>query len=174
MNPRLWWVAVLSTPMFLFATGAPCAPAAMTDLVAHSEIVIDRPAATIWPYIVNPRSWKKGSRVEHVSGEAGALGEVYVAKSDAGEPLFYFTNVEMTPNKRRTIKLYDTQQGPLSGYASWVLEETAGRTRISYHVYSESMLGDMPVEKQKEWVKANQVRFDNELAGLKKMLEAKP
>ncbi len=43
------------------------------ELVTYNEIVIDRPAAIIWPYIVNPEEWKQGAKLDLVSGEPESL-----------------------------------------------------------------------------------------------------
>lgn len=152
------------------------------ELLTHDSVLIDSSAATIWPYILDPNSWKKGDRNEHLSGAPGQLGEILVAKDGgaAAEPDFYLQNVELVPNKRRTIKLYASANGPLIGYASWVLHEENGKTRVTYHVFTENLLSPKEVkgltakqlaEAQRQFTNENETRFIAELAGLKILIE---
>ena len=145
------------------ASAQPSQPERMSrDLLTHDSILIDSSAATIWPYILDPNSWKKGDRNEHLSGVAGQLGEVLVAKDGvaAVDPDFYLQNVELVPNKRRTIKLYASANGPLIGYASWELREENGKTRVTYHDF-----------KTDQGVRCLTTAEAAELAGLKKLIE---
>jgi hypothetical protein len=152
------------------------------ELNSHTEVLIDLPADVIWPHIIDPGKWKQGASVFHVAGPKGALGEVSgAAMPDAPETvIFYAKTVELEPNRRKTIKLYGTDNGPLIGFASWELEAEGDSTRVSYHVYSEMPLSDAGLENasseeieayQEQYFKANHERFQNELEGLKKMLE---
>jgi hypothetical protein len=153
------------------------------ELNSHTSVLIDLPAEKIWPHIIDPSAWKQGASIIHIDGPEGGLGEVTGAiMPDAPETiLFYAKTVELEPNRRKTIKLYGTEGGPLIGFASWQLEPVDGSTRVSYHVYSESPLADVgladaPTEEvqafQIEYHKANHERFQRELEGLKKILEA--
>jgi hypothetical protein len=151
-----------------------------TDLVLHSDVVIDRPAAAIWPYIVAPNIWKKGPKLNQVGGDAGKPGEIFAAvpRENTGESVFYVKNVEVVPNERRTMKLYQDNNGPLMGYASWELEEENGRTRVSYHVYTESLLSKQITtsklsELEKQDMEQHDKRFREELLDLKKLVESK-
>lgn len=152
------------------------------ELNSHTSVLIDLPSEAIWPHIIDPGKWKQGASVIHVAGPKGGLGEISGAvMPDAPETiLFYAKTVELEPNLRKTIKLYGTENGPLIGYASWLLEPEGGSTRVSYHVYSESPLSDVGLASatteeveayQAEYFKANHERFQNELEGLKKILE---
>ena len=96
------------------------------------------------------------------------------------KPLFYIENVELKKDKRRTIKLYGANNGPLLGYASWELEEHSGRTRVTYHVYAEILLTAQEInglttedlsKAQAGYVADNEVRFRTELQDLKRRIE---
>jgi hypothetical protein len=94
--------------------------------------------------------------------------------------LFYSETVELAPNVRRTIKLYAANRGPLIGFASWELEERNARTRVTYHVYSETLMSPDELKTQSAAKLAaagevsnsqNQRRFRAELQGLKRLVE---
>lgn len=152
---------------------------AAADLVTHSMVTIDRPAARIWPLVVEPNQWKQGAKLWHVGGPVGAAGEVFAAGDPANRSAvaFYLENVELVPNRRRTVKLY-LADGTLLGYATWWLEEAGGRTRVGYDVYSETLRpAPDPADEgarraEREAVAANQRRFDAELVELKRLAES--
>jgi hypothetical protein len=109
------------------------------------------------------------------------MGEVVAESLAAGQPpLFLTETVELVPNVRRTIKLYAPEHGPLIGFASWDLEERDAKTRVTYHVYSETL---MSPDESKTLSAAqlaaaaaasdskNQQRFRAELKELKRLVE---
>jgi hypothetical protein len=152
------------------------------ELNSHTSVLIDLPAEKIWPHIVDPSSWKQGASIIHIAGPEWGLGEITGAfMPDAPETiLFYAKTVELEPNRRKTIKLYGTDDGPLIGFASWQLEPVGDSTRVSYHVYSESLLSDVGLADasaedvaafQAQYHESNHERFQRELDGLKAMLQ---
>ncbi len=153
------------------------------ELNSHSAIVIDRPAAEIWPYIVDPSDWKQGGSLVHHSGPVDQRGEVFKAfNPQDGSVMFFVKNVEFIPNRRRTVKLYLPDAGNLIGFASWTLEEMSGRTEVSYHVYTETLLPPEQLasstpediaELEMLDYDTNKARFDRELEGLKALVEEK-
>lgn len=171
-----------SVGMLALITGAAAAQARpAANLVTHSEIAIDRPAAKIWPHILDPNHWKQGAKAWHYAGPAGQVGEVFAA-GDPGakaKPEFLFENVELVPNQHRTIKIYATG-GALIGYASWWLKEQGGRTVVGYDVYSETPIDPAQArastpgkirESERTVAATNKARFDQELAALKRLVE---
>src|SRR5687768_14432449 len=44
--------------------------------VSVAEIIVDAPASAVWPHLVNIGSWIYDFHFEHISGTAGAEGEV--------------------------------------------------------------------------------------------------
>lgn len=154
-----------------------------SNLVTHSEVTINRRAELVWPKVVDPNEWKQGLKIWHHAGPVGDVGEILAAgdPADRSKVAFLIENVEMVPHRRRTIKLY-LENGKLLGYASWTLREGAGRTIVSYDVYSETLLE--PAEAQSTTVEqlraaekaalaTNQKRFDDELRGLKRLVETR-
>jgi hypothetical protein len=98
----------------------------------------------------------------------------------SSKPLFYMQNIEVVDSRRRTMKLYDADHGPLIGYASWELLDLGGKTRVSYHVYAEIPLpaeearGKNPeslAQKQARYTAENKSRFHAELRALKRLIE---
>lgn len=164
------------------ATSAQDRPA--TNLNTHSAVTIDRPATVIWPHILDPSAWKQGAKLWHHAGPVGQVGEIFAAgdPADTRQVMFFLENVELTPNERRTIKLY-LADGTLIGFASWSLRAEGGRTVVGYDVHSETRLDSaqaqaMPgtrIRKTERSQQAeNQRRFDQELVALKRLVEASP
>ena len=165
------------------ASGSAAAQARVaTNLVTHSEVTIARPAAAIWPLIVDPGAWKKGASLRHHGGPAGKKGEVFAASEpgDAAKVAFLVENVELVPDQRRTIKLY-LPTGVLIGYAAWSLRASGGGTVVGYDVYSETVIDPVQAkamtpaqiqEVERAASAANQKRFDQELLELKRLVEA--
>jgi hypothetical protein len=161
-------------------TGALAGFRTASNLVTHSEVTIDRPAARIWPYLLDPNGWKQGAKAWHHAGPAGQVGEVFGAGDPAAkdQPAFLFENVELVPGRRRTIKL-SAPAGALLGYASWWLREQGGRTVVGYDVFTETLADAALVSapaaegrRDAEAVIANKARFDQELLALKRLVEA--
>lgn len=179
MNRR---IAIVSAGLMALAGPAAAQTRLASNLDTHSEVTIDRPAATIWPHILDPNAWKQGAKSWHHSGPIGRVGEVFAAGDPAekAKAAFRFENVELVPNQRRTIKLYNPT-GALIGYASWWLREQGGRTLVGYDVYSETLIDAAqakatPLEKLREAERSamttNKARFDQELVALKRLVEA--
>lgn len=167
-------VAVCLGLLFAGRIGA-AQPRAAVNLVTHNRIEIARPAAVIWPYILEPNLWKMGAKLVHRSGPAGQVGEVF----GATEPnvTFLVENVELISNRRRTIKLYQPD-GTLLGYATWTLEESGGRSTVGYDVYSESLFPPGQAATAEALAKAellgndaNVKRFKAEFGALKRLVE---
>jgi hypothetical protein len=176
-------IAVMLGALVTMANSAAAQARPAMNLNTHSEVVIDRPAATIWPLIVDPTSWKQGTKSWHYAGPAGQLGEVFAAGDPANRKNveFFFENVQLVPNQRRTIKIY-APAGELLGFAIWTLREAGARTVVEYDVYSESLVNSVeartktPAElrdAERSYVTTNQQRFDRELLGLKRLVEAR-
>lgn len=152
------------------------------NLNTHSQVEIDRPAAAIWPHILDPNPWKQGLKLTHQAGPAGQVGEILGAPDpgNQGAAVFFAENVEVVPNQRRTIKLYEPS-GRLLGFASWTLTERNGRTLVEYDVYSEVLLPPEQAGQSKEALAqqerrnydSNKKRFDDELVALKRLVESR-
>jgi hypothetical protein len=92
---------------------------------------------------------------------------------------FFAEVVELVPNQRRTLKLY-LPSGVLLGFATWRVQESGGRTRVEYDVYSEFLrppftsvaARDSARRADLDFARANQRRFDQELVALKRLVES--
>jgi hypothetical protein len=153
-----------------------------TNLVTHSLVTIARPAAVVWPYILDPNEWKQGAKLWHHSGPPGQEGEVFAAGDPAmkAKILFFVENVELVPAQRRTIKIYEPG-GTLAGFATWTVRSDGNKTLVGYDVYSETRIDagqanrSNPAERQaaeRRERQTNQQRFDRELVELKRLVEA--
>lgn len=154
-----------------------------STLITHNEITIARPAAAIWPRIVDPSAWKKGNALVHRAGTAGAVGELFAAVTvqhpDSAE--YFVQNVELVAGVRRTIKLIATD-GTLIGFASFSLVPSGGGTIVRYDVYGESRLppelaagrtaADVAAEDRAQAAREG-ARFQRELEALKRLVEAR-
>jgi len=152
-----------------------------THLVTTNAIVIARPAAVVWPYIMEPGSWKQGNRLVHHAGPRGRTGERFAAVSAArpDRPDYFVENVEVTPPERRVIKLY-APDGTLIGFAAFVLTESGGSTTVRYDVYTETVISaaerarTTPAARavaERADREASRRRFDAELQALKRLVE---
>jgi hypothetical protein len=154
-----------------------------THLITSNEVVIARPAMAIWPYIMDPSTWKQSNTLVHRSGPKGATGEVFAAASAATpqQVEYFLENAEVTPGRRRVVKLY-TPGGVLIGFAAFVLSESGGKTTVRYDVYSEMLVPPAEVamqtaaaraEAERTTREATMKRFDAELRTLKRLVEAR-
>lgn len=90
-----------------------------------------------------------GNAIPAETSSEGELGEVVAESVGEGQaPLFYGETVELVPNIRRTIKLYAPNRGPLIGFASWEIEARGDKTRVTYHVYSETLISPEELKSQ--------------------------
>jgi len=178
---RYWlkWLLLVATPCV--ALSAVSEERAAVNLNAYSQIEIDRPVATVWPYIVDTNSWKPERRLTHRSGPVGQVGEVLAIVGPTGKVWFLVENVELVANQRRTIKMYDPD-GKLLGFATWKLQATGDHTLIEYEIHGESLVaaaqagqpgGKSVAEQEREGYAVNKKRIDVEFAALKRLLEAK-
>jgi hypothetical protein len=152
-----------------------------TNLVTHSEVSIEASAQEIWPYIMDPLPWKQGLRLRHLTGSPGEVGELFGAFAE-GSPeaiSLHLQNVELHPNRRRTIKL-TTPDGTLLGFATWSLIEHSTGTTVRYDVSMETLLTDEQaattsptdlMELERQGYELNKPRFDAELVALKALVE---
>ena len=148
---------------------------AALNLLTRDSVLIARPAQAVWPMIVHDSAWKKTVKLQHVDGPLDAAGEIIAARlGDPDSPiLFYLQTMEMVPLKRRTMKLYNVAGGPLIGFASWELEQLHGQTKVTYRVYAEFPSSAAPSpEQQQRYTSENETRFRQELATLKRLVEA--
>lgn len=168
----------LTLAVVLQGAASAATPTVTTDLVMHNEIVIKASPAKLWPLVVELNSWKQGAKLVSMGGPAGQQGERFKAVMGDDQIVFYVENVEVEPQRRRTVRL-NTVEGKLIGYAIWQLIPKGTETSFQYDVYSTV---DLPVVRtdatpaqieatKKVYYDANYQRFTDELAVLKKLAE---
>jgi hypothetical protein len=138
-------------------------------LVTHSAVEISAPAVAVWPYVLEPNTWKQGLKPERVSGEPGTVGEVCVAATEHEGTTYSLTTetVALEPLRRKAIRI--SVGAPLDpSWAVWQLQERHGVTTVTYDVYGELEIGDHDPEA---YMRINQERFDAELLALKALVE---
>ena len=151
------------------------------DLITHNSVLVQASPAEIWPKIVEPGEWKSGAQLVAIEGSAGELNARFkaVMPEASDQVAFFIKNVEMVPERTRTVRLTSTD-GSLMGYASWELSPQGDGTTVTYHVYSmvtvpeESLAGVSEEERIKlreDYQSGNAARFQNELEALKKLIE---
>jgi hypothetical protein len=148
------------------------------DLVTHNGVLIVAAPAKIWPYIVDPNAWKTGATLLSMGGKPGGIGERFsaVATADPEKVLFIVENVEIVTERRRTIRLEDTD-GTLIGFAAWQLISRNDSTLVQYDVYCQLTSNLMepswngPLAAEAEHREASYRRFAEELDSLKKLVE---
>ncbi len=149
------------------------------ELNSRNSVTIDAPSEEVWPRILKVDGWKQGASLVTVDGVLGEVGAVHKAVLGSDDALFYVQDVEIIPSRRRTMKLFMPNGGSLLGFAIYELEPLAeDRTKVSYHVYSESPVpdglqgdADAVEELQMNSYEQNHARFLAELESLKELIE---
>jgi hypothetical protein len=145
------------------------------NLITHSEVLIARPAADIWPYILDPSGWKMVVASDLIAGEPDQLGEVRRISGGSGDQAYTFTieTVALQVNSHKVVKIYP-DDGTHFGFSAWRLFEQPGGTLVTYDVYSENRIPGLSTEQaraqQQHDYELNQPRLDQELLKLKELL----
>ena len=153
----------------------------LLNLVTHNEILIEAPAMSVWPHILELNTWKKGPELVRARGPINARGEVFAATDRISKAVLYFAqNVELVPPEHRTIKLFRDDEANLLGFASWQLRESDGLTTVVYDVYVQFAApvddaGEGTAVAREQLENGRQFeerkRFQEELEQLKKLVE---
>jgi uncharacterized protein YndB with AHSA1/START domain len=119
------------------------------DSAVRTEVTINRPAAEVWPILVDLASWKDSiGSLDHVSGEPGAEGELKFMTPAGGtaEDGFFIKTVLLVPPKQFVIKVFPKDDSFLC-FADFTLTEEGGITHIVYDVYTEDRFVGVTDEK---------------------------
>jgi len=119
------------------------------DSVVRTEVTINRPAAEVWPTLVDLPSWKDSiGSLEHVSGEPGAEGELKFMTPAGGtaEQGFFIQTVRLAPPRQFVIKVFPKDDSFFC-FADFTLTEDEGVTHIVYDVYTEDRFEGMTDEE---------------------------
>jgi polyketide cyclase/dehydrase/lipid transport protein len=109
------------------------------DLAVRSEIMIDRPAAIVWPYVLDMSKWMSGLRFQNVAGTAGEEGEVRLvtAQADGTYPSYLITTVRVKPFEQYVLKVKPEEGSDYFGFADFSFTGRNGMTQLVYDIYLE-------------------------------------
>lgn len=182
MTPKRRLSVAVILAAISIAGACPAATVAMServDFVTHNAILIKASPAAIWPHILS-LDWKKGSKLTPTGGDPNLVGGAFDSVEKDGVIDHRVENVEVAPGHIRTIRLTETD-GALIGYALWRLTAQGRSTLVQYDVYCFPKAVDTPnlppaemAAAKQRYLEDNMKRFDEELAVLKAMVEAKP
>lgn len=119
------------------------------DVVVRSEIVIEKPAVSVWPWLLDFRSWKAIRSLERVAGEPNEEGDLRVVTpcGTGGSGSYLMRIIEIVPNERLVLKLLAQDGKSYLGYAAFDLREVNGVTRLVYDIYVEYRTPGLPAER---------------------------
>jgi hypothetical protein len=112
------------------------------------EIVIDRPAANVWPHFLNTASWVTSHDIELVKGSAGAVGSVTrlrwkeaARQNLPSAPYHYCKVVAVVPERQLVLKSY-SEAGGSYGMQIVAFDDTrlvplATGTRVVFNFFVE-------------------------------------
>lgn len=148
------------------------APPHIVDLVTHNSVEILAEPAVVWPFLLDTDSWKQGAKPVRESGEPNAAGEIRVAHGvvDGVEYALTIETVVLDPPSRKVVKLL-TGSPDDPGWAAWQLIPLGSSTLVIYDVYSQHDIGSTELSAD-DYLASHQIRFDAELAVLKRLVEA--
>lgn len=104
------------------------------DLLVHSRERINAAPAVLWPYIVG-MNWMEYPKLVPISGEPGQIGERFAGHFDEALEVaaYYVVNVELTPNRRRTMRIEGLDNIPM-GFTTFELIPNGAETIAMYDV----------------------------------------
>lgn len=128
----------------------------VADHVTQYEVVIDRPAKRVWPYLLNQEKWMNSFLITTISGEPNTEGEIKkvlsrvdvdkdVAKKQYGverfQPMF-FKILRLDPYKQFvyrpfTEKNYADYDYSFTGIAILTLSDLSAKTNVRFNLYLE-------------------------------------
>lgn len=148
------------------------------DFLTHNVVRIAATDRYVWPYVLDPNSWKAGAKMFSIDGERGSIGERFRASMvETSETLYMMETVELITHKRWTVRL-DDLDGALIGYATWELTQENGGTLLQYHTFCQLRLmqGSAVTQRlsgisSKDIVQDGSRRVDEEFQRLKGAVE---
>jgi hypothetical protein len=115
--------------------------ASQADWLPRHSFVLDAPVERVWPLVLDWTQWIVGYRAEHVSGPAGAVGEVKQITSFGADgsttESFQVEVVRIEQNERLAYRLLPLE-APLgaieaiTGYEIFNLAPDGARTFVTY------------------------------------------
>ena len=149
------------------------------DLIVRTEIMIDAPPSSVWPFLFRASQWKSSiGKLERVAGEPNTEGETLRvipegAEADQG---YYIQYVRVVDNRQLVIKIFNIPDDGAVGYSDFSLFGSDGKTHMIYDVYVEYRLTGMSSEEVKEFGRkvydATKSKLDSENLKLKELVES--
>jgi hypothetical protein len=139
-------------------------------LVLDHELVLAAPAEVAWPHVRAYETWQTYSRVEHVSGEPGGLGEVVLLEKEGVPDPFYTRTVLFVPGRRFIGKMYPLEGSSWFGFAEFRLDDVDGGVKLSVHGLYEYLVPEPEVEAFRASFAADET-FGRSLQKLKALVE---
>lgn len=115
-------------------------------MVFTGELVLDAPAHTAWPHVINYPAWQNYAIVQHIAGERGQEGEVMLLKKDekgVTTPPYFARTIKLDPGRRIIWKVYPEQRTPQNdffGFVDFQLAEVNGKTHFHHNSIHEFQL----------------------------------
>jgi hypothetical protein len=157
--------------------GGDCSTAAgqVWDFSKLLEIIIDRPAKDVWPYLFRKKNdvWSRTAYTT-VAGEPGKVGEIYEMPFQGGQ--LAFQAIKLNPEKQQVLKITfrgnEKSERKLVGYDLFTLSEAAGRTTV---VFQQAIELVVDPKENLELLTAKHDKFLTEIfQDLKRMVEGTP
>jgi len=114
---------------------------AAVDWLPHHGFFVEAPVDAVWPFIVDWTTWVDDKRLDHVSGERGAIGEVQRLGTVNAEGVvvssFLVETARIIPNVRLAYRILPhasdkTHVDRSEGYAIFHLYPVESRTLVTY------------------------------------------
>lgn len=179
MRTVLKWLAMSIAMAAWHVASAQQPPAQETvDLIVRTSIDIDRPAAAVWPVLVDLKAWKSSvGSLQHMSGEPEKEGELrFMTPMNAtAQHGYLIQTMRVVPNRQLVLKLFPSDRAAFLGFAAFTLEESERKTRVTYDVYAEYRMGDMTAQQRSELAQQMhedvKAKLEAENLQLKKLVE---
>lgn len=129
---------------------------AAVDWLPHHGFFVDAPVDAVWPFIVDWTTWVDDKRLDHVSGQRGAVGEVQrLGTVDADGVVvssFLVETARIVPNVRLAYRILPhgsekTHVDRSEGYAIFHLYPVGPRTLVTYETVSRMETSSLSQEE---------------------------
>lgn len=127
--------------------------------VYYAEAEVECSLEQAWAVLIDYQSWNptfaSGATVRHVSGIAGAEGEVVEISKTlldvTGEqlPVFFALTVKVVPHSHLCWYVYPKSQGEFRNFVDFGLRQTPGGVRFNIYYYEQNRLSGALLAKQR-------------------------
>lgn len=151
------------------------------DLSLHSEVIISRPAAAVWPYLDRLGDWKDSVvSVEHIGGTRGLVGERFRVGQRPGTATVHVTHETLAMQLPRwKIQSMVSEDGVTTeGYVIYTLVEHGDQTLVLCNVAGKVRVPSAGAQQAggteqlaRTANEATQAKLDADHSRLKQLLE---